>query len=427
MTAATVAPIGKAGDEAAPAADPDDRARSFVDRLRRVPLWGHLLAFALLLACVAPFVHAGPAFTTDEGAYGLQQRTIHDTGSFAFDWKGRGVDPPYRWYPIVNGSVAERGAFPYVAHPAYPLLLRASTAVAGETVGLLLVPLIGALVAAAAAWWLAEEVDPRLAPLAFWLAALGPLFVNAWIIWAHAPGAALAGLSLVAALRAGRRGMRSMAFGGAVLATIAGSLLRSENLIFAVGAALAFVIVRRMRVSTVRAAAESAVLVVAAAGTAFCEARWRSSIIGAQDAVSGIRQTDGSFLTGRLSGMYHSLLLPDAGWHFDLLVIALSAVLAALVVMTCRSRSSADPRRLATGVTALASAGLLAVIVAESPTRSISGLVAAWPVVLLAGGALVGTTNRSTRALVAATAVLVAGVLATQYAEGGGLEWGGRF
>jgi hypothetical protein len=58
-----------------------------------------------------------------------------------------------------------------------------------------------------------------------------------------------------------------------------------------------------------------------------------------------------------------------------------------------------------------------------------TGLLAAWPVLVL-GLVLVPRARLAERpiALVAAVAALfAAAVLATQYAEGGGLEWGGRF
>ena len=77
----------------------------------------------------------------------------------------------------------------------------------GRTFGLHLLNLLGVVGAAVAAWLLAGELDPRLRRPAFWLAAGGPVLVNGFLVWAHAPSAALAGLALVAAARIVRRGI----------------------------------------------------------------------------------------------------------------------------------------------------------------------------------------------------------------------------
>ena len=72
---------------------------------------------------------------------------------------------------------------------------------------------------------------------------------------------------------------------------------------------------------------------------------------------------------------------------------------------------------------------LLALRFASHPHDAVTGLVTAWPLALL-GLLLVrwrGSGSATTGLLGLTSALFAAAVVATQYAEGGGLEWGGRF
>jgi hypothetical protein len=104
----------------------------------------------------------------------------------------------------------------------------------------------------------------------------------------------------------------------------------------------------------------------------------------------------------------------------DVLVAALLLVVVAAVLT--RRRSRAAPALLA-----LASV-LIVVRVAMAPRDPVTGLLAAWPVVVL-GVFLLGWRELPTtaRALLVGLGLFTVAVLANNYPYGGGLEWGGRF
>jgi peptidoglycan/LPS O-acetylase OafA/YrhL len=88
------------------------------------------------------------------------------------------------------------------------------------------------------------------------------------------------------------------------------------------------------------------------------------------------------------------------------------------------------------GLVAVAAVGLVGVRMALYPTEAVTGLFAAWPLALL--GVLLlrrrdrdqGDRDRQRSGvglLLAVVAGFMAAVVLTQYPEGGGAEWGGRF
>ena len=158
-------------------------------------------------------------------------------------------------------------------HPLWPALLAGASRVLGEAVGLHALGLVGVVVAAAAAWLLAAEIDPRASRGAFWLVAASPVAVNGLILWAHAPSAAAAGVALLAAVRLGRDGPTVGRLVSLALAVVAGVLLRSEGLLLAGAVAVTMVIVaRRVRLVT-------ALPLVAGAVAWLAERRWVAGIV----------------------------------------------------------------------------------------------------------------------------------------------------
>ena len=225
-----------------PPAAQDGRVR----RLWQAPLWAHVAALGVLLVLLFPLMRPASSFTSDEGAYALQVKAL-EHGSWAYDYRAAPLDPQGRAFPVILSDGGPSGYYPYVRHPAYPLLLDAATRLVGWTVGLHLVNLLGVLGAAAAAWLLAGELDARLRRPAFWLMAGGPVLVNGFIIWAHAPSAALGGFALVGAARVARRGITPALAVGTAAAVVGSVLLRSEGLLLAVALAIVLAAVRLER------------------------------------------------------------------------------------------------------------------------------------------------------------------------------------
>jgi len=128
-----------------------------------------------------------------------------------------------------------------------------------------------------------------------------------------------------------------------------------------------------------------------------------------------------------VQGLLVTWLTPDYGGH-PLTGLALLAMLAALAVGAVTVRQ--DPgnrRRIALCSMVAALAALVAYL--AGPATVVPGLLVAFPL-LTPGALLVGRGTLHTPASKVAAGVCVffaAAVLATQYAKGGGGEWGGRY
>ena len=374
------------------------------------------------------------AFTIDEGAYGVQVRAL-DRGHWEFDYRAEAVDREGRWLPLYRPEQSARGWFPYVKHPAYPAALLAATRVVGDVLGLYLWTAIGALGVAVAAWLLAAELDARLGRGAFWLAASGPVMVNAYVIWAHAPSAALAGFATLGAVRLVRGGTGLYAAVVALLVS-AGVLLRSEGLLFAVALALAVFVVGLEGRSTLARIGAPGLWLAAAAGAALAEQRWLDSIMGTNAPVQGFRgenatpfAQDGSgvfeWARGRVEGGWHSLLQGSFDDRTSLVLVTAALVLVAYGALAARRRRLGWERDA--GLALTGAAGLYAVRFFTGPGEPITGLFAAWPVALLGLALLPARWSRAEKLLLAVVVLFSLAVLATQYRIGGGREWGGRF
>lgn len=409
--------------DARPAAGTGSRVRLWL-----APLWAHVALLAVVPAMLYPLMSPSSAYTSDEGAYALQERSL-EQGSWAYDYRAAPLDPEGRAFPIILSDQGESGYFPYVRHPAYPLLLRASTAVAGPVLGLHLPALLGLIGTAVAAWLLAGQLDPRLRRPAFWLAAGGPVLVNGFLLWAHAPSAALAGFALVGAAIVARSGPSRWTLAAVAAALAGGVLLRSEGLLFAAALIVTLGALVYRREGLRRAAVTLAVAGIPPLAAALLEREWVGSIIGAPHETLASRSGSGSssFLAGRLGGAWHVLMQghfvdPAAGLPL-LLALALVTGLGA-VALRRWGPSSLGKLALAIGL----AAGFVVFRFLGHPADPVTGLFPAWPLAALGlllfrwrGAGPVAHVIGGTSALCAAA------VLATQYPEGGGVEWGGRF
>ncbi len=402
-----------------------------------LPLWAHAAALAVVLLALLPAMSPTATFTSDEGAYALQVRALQD-GSWDYDYKAAPLDPEGTSFPIILSDGSEGHHYPYAKHPAFPLMLLGSVTLFGTALGLHLPGLIGVVGAAVAAWLLAKELgDERLARPAFWVAVSGPLIVSGFVVWAHAPSAALAGFALVGAARIARRGVTPGAAVLTVAAVVGGVFLRSEGLLFAgalaVGLAMTRLtqtgLLRREDGGPVQALVAGALVAVPAALAALADKAWVNAIVVGPYGGETLRGGGStSFLEGRISGAWHELfqahyLNPPAG---PIVLVAL-VVAAGLGFLALRRWDPKRSRLLLAG--AVGGTGLLlALRFAVHPHEAVTGLVTAWPVALL--GILLFRWRGSgpiAAFLGVTVALFVAAILATQYPEAGGLEWGGRF
>lgn len=402
--------------------------RSLVGRAWGQPLWAHAGLLLLVLLALLPLMSPDSSFSSDEGAYALQVEAL-EHGSWAYDYEAGPHDPEGRHFPVYLSTRSESGFFPYVKHPTYPLLLQAARRLAGPTLGLHLLALVGTVGTAAAAWLLAAEVSPRLSRPAFWLAAASPVLVNGFLLWAHAPSAALAGLALVGAARIARRDFTVPVALAVAAVLAAGVLLRSEALLFAAALVVALACTGwRGRTGTGRLA--PLVLAAPAVIVALAEHAWIGRIIGQPFTVAAVRPGALSYLEGRFAGALHELSHPPAQDPEAAMPVLLALVLVAGLGRVALRRFTPADRRDVALLTLLAAGAvvLLAVRLALRPYEPVTGLFAAWPLGLLGLLLLRWRGAGPTVALLAGTVALFTGaVLLTQYPEGGATEWGGRF
>ena len=394
-----------------------------VRRAWGAPLWAHAAVLAVVVLAVFPLMRPTSAFTSDEGAYALQVAAL-DNGSWEFDYRAAPLDPEGRAFPVVLSDSGPDGYYTYVKHPAYPVLLQAGSRLVGRTLGLHLFSLMGMVGAAVAAWLLAGELDARLRRPAFWLAAGGPVLVNGFLIWAHAPSAALAGLALAAAARIARRGVTPWAAVAMSAALAGGVLLRSEGLLLAGALAVSLAAVRFAHRRPIAALAVVALAAGPALLVAVVERWWISSIVGGTYGnVAGQGSTSSSFVDDRLTGAWHVLF---KGWFID--AGAGVPVLAALAVVA--GGGFLALRRPGRGLTVVVvvAVALLAVRFAAHPHDPVTGLLSAWPLAVLGLLMFRWRDAGPVAWLLGGTiAMFTLATLATQYPEGGGLEWGGRY
>ncbi|MGH9177726.1 MAG: hypothetical protein ACRD0N_04130 [Acidimicrobiales bacterium] len=400
-----------------------------------LPLWAHCLAFAGLLVVVAPLLRIDEAFTIDEGAYGIQVRAL-DRGGWAYEYAGEEVDSELEWLPLYNPTRGEDGAYPYVKHPFYPVAQLGASRLVGDVVGVHLWALLGALGVAVAAWLVAGEIEPSARRAAFWVAAAAPVLVNAYIVWAHAPSAALAGFAVLAGLRAARALQWRWALLLAACLGV-GVLIRAEMLLFALALAGAMA-VGLWRRGLAWAAGVPVLCAAAGAGAVLVESRWRRSIVGRSSSVAGFRGEDGSpfagsgglssltrWVEGRAEGAWNSLFQGSLGEQRAALLVAGGMVMVLFGAWVARRRR---PNWQRDTLVAMAVATLLyALRLRSDATQPITGFLAAWPLALL-GLVLVPREHlRKAHVLVVSVGLFSLAVLATQYRIGGGREWGGRF
>ncbi len=396
-------------------------------RIWNLPFRWHAAALALVLLALLPLMATGSAFTSDEGAYALQAQSLDD-GDWVYDYRAAPLDPERANFPLPFSARAGDSFFAYVSHPAYPVLLAAGRRLAGPVLGFHLVPLLGALLAAAAAWLLAAELDPGSRRLAFWLVAAGPVVANGYLLWAHSLSAALAGAAVALAVRVVRRGPRPLAVaGGLALALAAGALLRSEGVLLALVVAVAVAACRVRRDGIPRAGALLLALVGPTGLAVLVERWWTAAIVGGASGNLQLRANSGPYLEGRITGAWHELFNSHYEDATSMLPVLLTLGLVVGLGSIALKRWGPDSRRDLT-VVAVSVVALVAARVILFPHETVTGLLAAWPLALL-GVLLLSRSDRVPQVglVLAVVAGFTGAILLTQYPEGGGLEWGGRF
>jgi hypothetical protein len=429
VTTAQLEPPAVIADRLAP-----DAAPAEPDRASGRRLLVHIAIYALALLAFLPFMRVNTGWSVDEGLYVYQVRALQQ-GHWNLDYWASAIDPDGRWFPLNRNEKVDDSYYPYMKTPTYPVLTYGAARLFGDRVGLHLLPIVGALLAAVAAWLLASLADRRAAPYAFWLTALGPVVVNAYAVWAHALSAGIAGLTAYVAISALRDRLTAGRVACLGFGIAGGVLVRTEGLLFAAAlvaviGTVALIRLARRSPGILTAVLLAGVIAVAAVGANRLEHRWIASFAGhataKADYVSG---GDTPYLAGKIEGATH--VLADVNYFegrgeplTGLKTLAtVTATLLAGAALTRRSRRA--------GVVAVGCLGVVTLLLGlrfVGPPDTAPGIIAAWPVAII-GLVLFKwrTATLAERCLVGIVALEVLATLATQYPEGGAIEWGARY
>ncbi|MCB1260378.1 MAG: hypothetical protein KDB33_08325 [Acidimicrobiales bacterium] len=392
-------------------------------RLRR--LLPDVLALTAIMAVALAFVGTSSLFSSDEGAALAQANVLDATGGWLVAHPFPEIDPDGRWFAFYRPDGGPAQFAPYAKHPSYPLLLQPLVA-AGGMGGALVASVLGTVIAAVAAAWLAGSLRQGAERAALWIVGLGsPLFFDAGLVMAHSLGAAGCGLAACAFVGY-RRSPRPVVLALGLAATVAAILVRSEALFFglAAGAVLAGWGLRRR---AWREVAAGAAVAVASVVTLLVERRWVASIIDGSLVVPTAGLARGDLVAGRISGALWTFVSTTGRGSGLVAGAALLAMLAA-VVAGFAMRARPPSRVAAVGASVVVAVAAVVAAVAPEPD-AISGLLATCPF-LVVGLLLLrrsDLTDPTSGFLLAVSALVALAVVATQYDIGGAAEWGGRF
>lgn len=402
------------------------------DHRGRWRIVAHHLALAVVLAAVLPLAGLGAVWSADEGAMLYQATAVAGGDGWVFEHPFPEADPDGLWYPIHLSSRSPDGGYLVIAKHTVVTRLFGWVHGFGGYTGVLALSVGAGFAAAAVAARLANRLDRRSTVPTLWLVGLAsPLFLGAYVAWAHTLGAALVGLGLLGLTTSGGSGLGPRSnlaaqVGGAGALGLA-CLMRTEATLAGIAATLALLV----PVIVVAAETEGGRFrlarpaILAGAATVAGFAIDRATAIATVGPVRSSGDPWGG-LPGRIEGFAHTWLRPDLSNapHHLLFLISATALIGAGIA--ARRRALDSPVVVAGA--AVAAVAVLARFLIE-PTALIPGLVIAFPL-LFAGFTLLerGDLRSETARVLAAFVVLFwLAVLATQYRGGGGGEWGGRY
>lgn len=390
----------------------------------------HVVALTLLMLALWPVIGWHGVFSSDEGAGIAQAKALADGGSLGIRHPFTAADPEGNAFPLQWSAVSEDGYFPLPKRLSYSALLAGADDVAGVP-AMILLSIAGTVAAAVGAALLARRLDPSLIVPTFWLTGLAsPLFTDGYLVIAHTIGAALAAATLLAVHRATQRTVASRLALVAILLALA-TLVRAEALLFGVALILALACFAWHRREP-RLLVVSAASLVGVAGGWALDRSLTSRIVGngAIAIPAAGAKGSGAFFVERLQGFGVTWLRPgygDPSVSWVLLVTV--GVLGLLAVREVR-RSSPDARSIrGLSITVAALAVVVGVVFSVPAPHIVPGLLIAFPAGVWGLAALQRSTLRDPEAQVLAVTggLFALGVLGTQYAIGGGWEWGGRY
>lgn len=395
------------------------------------PLWAHAASLLAGMVILLPVVGTDAAYSADEGAVIIQARSLAAGDGWIIPHPMPDLDAGGALYPLELSAMGPDGAAAYAKHPAYPWVLSLAERAGGHE-AMVVLSLLGTWVAALGAAAVARQLLGGLARSSFWVAGAGcPLLFNGYWVIAHSLAAAAiawATITFIALTRSSRLSSSlPLVLAAPVLALVAG-LLRTEAVIFTSVLAVAGVVVAAL---ARRSWALGGAVLIGAAGVVAraVDSELVGRIVGGPVGSTGAFEPRerGGAVGDRLDGFVATWLrAAPTGEDAAAMVVVVAVLLTVLAALAMYQRAERAAAALATMAAALLVARLLLV-----PTTAIPGLLMAFPLLLvgvvgaLAAPAMVD--RRSAGLVLWVVAAGWAGVLLTQYAEGGVTEWGGRY
>jgi hypothetical protein len=400
----------------------------------------HQLALGLIMAALIPVAGLQAVWSADEGALLYQIRSLSEGTGWTFTHPYPEADPDGNAFPIHLSSWAENrsqdradsqsqdradGPWYQADGPRYIVLAKhtAYLWIAAGLYGLggyglvVVLSVLSGLAAAIATSRLASLLDPDAERPALWVAGLAsPLLLHSYVAWGHTVAAALVAWGTYWLVRDRQPTASAWSIGAGLAMLFGACLIRTEAplAVLAIGLAMA---ADRRRLGWV-------VVTVGAAGR-IVDQLTDVATGGPVEPVSSTWSLV-DFAAGRIEGFTITWLLPSYGRApIDLTIaVAAACVLAAAVV----ARRGGNAIRLSWLLLTVA-AGAVAFRFAGARSALVPGLVVAFPA-LFGGLALLGRhtlADRRARVLLGGFVLFCGAVLATQYRQGGGGEWGGRY
>jgi hypothetical protein len=402
--------------------------RALLDTIAGAPLAAHAAALLVVLLVLLPIVGTTASYSADEGAVIIQARSLSDGHGWSIPHPLPEVDPEGDAYPLELSPSGPKGVASYAKHPAYPLLLAGADRVGGHG-AMVLLSLLGTWAAALGAAALARSLVDGYGRSALWLVGAGsPLLFDGYWVIAHSLAAAMVVWALHVTLRAHRARVPWASLVVVPLLLGLATLLRTEVALYAAGLGLAVVVLGLLE-RRVLMVADGVAMGASAFVARAIDAWWVERILGSPVGSTGsfVSRDRGGGVEERWDGFVATWLRPGPPGDRSLAVVAV--VLGTLLVVA----AGIALRRARPDLAVVAAGSAAVVLVARAlllPAEPIPSILVAFPILAFA---LVGLASmrwpfgRRVLLVAGGLAVSWAGVLATQYSEGGVAEWGGRF
>lgn len=379
----------------------------------------HLIAGLVVAISGSAFVGFDGYFFIDEAAlYGQLEVMEGDGWTVPRPFPDR--DPSAEHVPMARSDTAGDEYAPFAKHPVHVLVARAAHLAGGE-IGVRMLSSLSLVVAAVAAAVLAGGNRLRRRT-AFWLTLVAsPLLFDSNLVVAHTLGAAVAGALFATALRC----RRSPASHAAVFVlALLGGLLRNELLLL-VGAGAVVLGLRALRRRSSSDALVASTMLVGAGAAYIFEPLLVRRAIGAGAGLE-TAPTAGAAARDVVTAATRSLFEVNASAATTTGILGL-VVCGVLVAVTAVLAARREPDRQL--VLVVAGLALVASVVFLAQPHLVTGLVWAFPGLLLLIAAASGgfSLDDHIRTAALASALFAVLVAATQYSQGGGLEWGWRY